>query len=370
MNNRKENKLIEINPEFKIMRGRKFGIIFATVLIAALASVFVQSCNKTETKVESKSMEEIYSEEGAPVVVETIGVTDFRKVLSFFATLRGAKEAIERSSVGDDIAKINYDVGSYVKKGDVVIEFPTDNPALQYEQAKVGLENAKKTYDRMKALLEAGQTSQQNFDNVEANYLVQKRNFESLKQLLFVEAPISGVITEMYVKVGDNVGLGAELFSVAQTGSVKAKAWATEDEVAKIKVGMDAFIIPNGDTVRGKVTEVALAMDPQRRAFGVETTFPNKKKHLRSGVTADIQIITYENPNAIVIDRNYVQTAPDGSNFVYIAEGDKSVKRTVLLGASQDVNVEILSGLNPGDKMIVQGLNLIEKYDKIRVENK
>ncbi len=352
------------------MRGRKIGIISATVLLAVLASVFVQSCNKTETKVESKSMEEIYAEEGAPVVVETIDSTEFRKTLSFFATLRGAKEAIERSSVGDVIVKINYDVGNYVKKGDVVVEFPDDNPTLQYEQAKVGLENAKKTYDRMKALLEAGQTSQQNFDNVEANYLVQKRNFESMKQMIFVEAPISGVITELYVKEGDNVGPGAELFSVAQTGTVKAKAWATEDEVAKIKVGMSAFIIPNGDTVRGRVTEVALAMDPQRRAFGVETTFPNKKNYLKSGVTADIQIITYENPSAIVIDRNYVQTASDGSNFVYLAEGDKSVKRTVRLGESQDVEVEIIAGLNPGDQLIVQGLNLIEKYDKIRVENK
>jgi multidrug efflux pump subunit AcrA (membrane-fusion protein) len=75
----------------------------------------------------------------------------------------------------------------------------------------------------MSALLKSGDIAQANFDGAETQYLVAKQNFESLKQLVEIEAPFSGVITNIPIKVGDKVKSGDNLLTIAKTATMIAK---------------------------------------------------------------------------------------------------------------------------------------------------
>ncbi|MFP4528157.1 MAG: efflux RND transporter periplasmic adaptor subunit [Candidatus Kapaibacterium sp.] len=333
---------------------------------AAIALIAITGCEKEEKA--SRSMEEIRRDEGVPVSVMEVNYEDFSKKLSFYSNLSGIKESSEYAMISDKIVKINAQVGDYVKEGQVIIEFPTDNPAVQYEQAKIAYENAKKTYERMKSLLEAGETSQQNFDNVETQYLVSKRNYEASRQMVKVDAPISGYIVQMLPKVGDDWGIGKELFTVAQVDRMMAVLWVSETEIGQIRKGMTASIESAGKQYRGTVSQLSMAMEEKTRAFRVEVVFPNPGRELKSGVSAEVNIHTEVLDTAIVLPRNLIQRTAD-MEYVYMEKDGRAHIRKVTIGMQQGIDVVIKEGLQPGDRVINCCSNLLEDGIKVQVQN-
>ena len=341
----------------------KVFVIFAI----SLGILGLQSCGKKE-KVVVKSIEQIQKEQGVPVKTIDITTQDLKLDIKFLSTLEGIRQATVTSMVADKIEKFPLKVGSAVKEGQIICQFPTNNPALQFEQAKASYENFSKTYERMKALLAGGETSQQNFDNIETQYLVSKRNYEALKQMLFVEAPISGLIVEKYVEEGNKIKNGDKIFTVAQMDRMRAIFWVNDEELQYIKSGTPVTIEKNGKTYNGRISEVALAQDQMKKAFKIVAEFPNNNRELKVGMTVDVKLDYYHNPNAIVIPRSAV-TVIGGKSYVYLAVDDKAIATEVSTGKTVGESTEIISGLKPSDKLIYQGVSLISNGTKIMINN-
>ncbi len=336
-------------------------------MFAAFSLVLLSGCGQEEKK-ETKSMEQIRKEEGVPVKTITVEREKFEKYLSFFSRLKGIKESTKYSTTQDEIKRINYRVGDYVKEDSIVVEFPKDNPAIQYEQTKLAYENSKKTYGRMKALLDEGEVSQAKFDGVETQYLVNKRNYESMRQMLFVEAPISGTLIELNFNEGDDVPARKPMFTIAQLHRMIAEMWVSEEEALQLRKGMPAYIEWYGERFDGRITQISMQMDARKRAFKVEAEFHNPGKKLKSGITADVKIKAYDKEEAIAIPRNLIQKDGD-SRYVFLAYGDKAVRTPVQTGLQSGLDVEITSGLETGDKVITKGLSLLEDGRKIKIIN-
>lgn len=339
--------------------------LMSMATIFAVGSFLLFSCSKEE-KAQAKSMEQIQKEEGIPVKIEVLGTKDFVKNLNFYSQLSGIVESTKMSMVGDKVKKLRYKLGDAVKEGQVVMEFPTDNPRLQFDQARIALENAEKTYKRMSELLKAGETSQQTYDNVETQYLVAKRNFESLKQMLWVEAPVSGNIVALFVKEGEDIGPDKPMFTVAQINRLKAKFWVSESEIRYINMGAYATIISSGKEYPAKISEIAFAMDPRTRAFQVEAQLDNPRRELKSGMTVDIRIKTYENANALVIPRSLIQRDHE-KRYVWVDGGGIASRKYIETGEESGIDVEVISGLSAGDKIITQGASMLEEGIKLNV---
>ncbi|MCL6493764.1 MAG: efflux RND transporter periplasmic adaptor subunit [Ignavibacterium sp.] len=333
----------------------------ATIFISTL---FLTSCG--DDKPDAKSMDEIRNEEGIPVQVEEVKYQPFNKYLTFFSKLTGIKEATKGSIVGGKIEKINASVGDYVREKQIIVEFDTYNPGVQYEQAKSAYENLKKNYERVKALLEAGETSQANYDAIETQYIVAKRNYESVRQMLFIEAPFDGILVDMKVNVGDNVKGDVPLFTVSQTNKMRSKIWVSEKEISQFKKGMKAITEYNGQQFIGKVVEISLAMDPAKQAFFVEVEFDNPKGIIKSGVTNEIRILTYEKANAVIIQRSLVNNDEKGS-YVFVVENNKAVKRYITNGNESGLFYEVSNGLKVGDMLVVKGASQLEDGSKVNV---
>jgi len=319
-----------------------------------------------EEKEEAKSIEQIQKEEGVPVEIEVVKTKVFEKHLSFFSKITGVKEATRGAMIGGKIVKVNAKAGDYVKEDFVVVEFATDNPASMYEQAKAAYDNSKRTYERMKALLTAGETSQSNYDGAEAQYLVNKRNYETQKQLIFIDAPFDGIITDVKIKEGDNVKSEAALFTISQLHKVRTKVWISEKEINQIKKGMTAEIEFGGKKYRGRVVEVSLSADPYKQAFYAEVEFDNSNREIKTGVVVETRILTYENPNAIIIPRNLVRSDDKGM-FVFVEKDSKAEKRYVGNGMDSGLDYEVKTGLDIGDRLIVSGTSRLENGTKVKV---
>ena len=335
------------------------------LVTALLAGLYAAGCGNKNSE-EAKSMEQIQTEEGIPVKVETVSYKPFQKYISFYAKLNGIKEATKGAMIGGKIERINARVGDYVKDKQVVVVLDTTNPALQYEQARTSYENAKKNYERIKSLLDAGETSQANFDGAETQYLVSKRNYESLKQMLFVESPLDGRIVDLKVNAGDNIKNDAYLFTVAQTNIMRAKIWVSEKEIGMIKRGMKTIAVYNGKEYPGKITDVSLGIDPARQSFYVESEFNNPGNELMNGVTVEIKVLVYENPNAIIIPRNLMMSDEKG-HYLFTENNGKAVKVYAENGRESGIYYELSKGLKPGDRLIVKGADQLENGTTVKV---
>jgi len=347
------------------MKFQKTSKSVALLIFFTFFSLQLMSCGGNDEEA-AKSIGQIQSEEGIPVKIEKVEYKSFQQYLSFFGKLSGIKEATEGAAVGGRIEKINYKVGNVVKKGDAIVEFPLDAIALQIEQAKTAFENAEKNYLRMKALLEAGETSQANFDGVETQYLVAKRNYETQKQMMSVQAPFDGTITTILVNEGDNVKSKDPLFTVAQLDKIKTRIWASEKEIKLIKNGMTAIINYDNKDYTGRVTETALAMTPWKQAYYVDIEFANVDNKIKSGPTIDVKILTYQNNEAIVIPRNLVKEDENGT-FVCVEVNGKAAIKYITNGRSNGLDYEVSSGLNLGDNLIIKGSSSLVNGTKVKV---
>jgi len=321
-----------------------------------------------EKKEEAKSMEQLQKEEGIPVKIQKVSEQNFVKYLTFFGKFRGSKETTIGAMIGGRIEKILVRPGSYVKKDQVIIEFPEDSPASQYQQAQSAYEMSKKTYERMKSLYSKGEIAQAQFDGAETKYLVDKRNFETMKDMLKLDAPYDGTITEFMVHEGDNVKAKTALFTIAQLNKMKIRVWISDSERMQIKKGMPVLATATGSTFKGKVSDISLSVDPFKQSFYADLEFDNRNRKILSGTTADIKIITYENGKAITVPRNIVRRESDQS-FIFIADGKKAVKKTISLSNESGVLYEIGSGLQVGDLLIIKGSARLLDGTKINVVN-
>ena len=334
-------------------------IIF-TVMVLSLA---IFGCSKKEIA-ETKNMNQMYAENGIPVKVSTIETQEYSVELPFSATVSGLRQSYASAMIGGRIEKIMINVGDYVNADQIIMEFPEDAPSGNYTQAKNAFELAESTYNKMKNIFEIGGISQLELDQVKTQYEVNKANFDAVSQLLKVRAPISGYVTSIAVHETDGVHKEAILATISQTKKLKARVWITEDEISMMKRGQEATFDWNGIVLEGKVTEVGMAMDPGRNAFGIDVQFDNSKNLVKSGVIGDVKITTYKNPTALVIERKNVMKDENGK-YVFVAKNGVA-KKTYIKTGNENGSFEVLEGVNIGDKVVVSSLNLVSDNAKVK----
>ena len=329
-----------------------------------LALIILFSCNGNGEQ--AKSMEQIYKEEGVPVKTKLVQPQLFEKKLNYNAVLTGIEESTVSAKLADRVEKVLVNIGDYVTKDQVLITFPTDNPTAQYQQAKVAYDNAKSSFDRIKNLFDTGGISQQNYDNTRTQYEVAKANFEAVSQMVKILAPMNGYVTGINVVESENVKKDEQLVTISRTDKLKSKVWISEKEISQVKVGLPALTNWNDQVLHGKVVQVDMAINQNNQAFGAVLEFDNNGNGLYCGVTSEIQIITKQDAEAIVVNVKNILNSADG-DYVFVNMNGQAERRLVVQGERQNLDVEIVKGLNPGDQLVVEGQLLLSDGSKLNI---
>ncbi len=344
------------------MKMKKIQILY-TLIIASM--LFVSACNKkTEA---SANMEQIYKEKGIPIKTELIKKSEFSNDLMFNATINCLQETSVSSMLSDQVEKIHVKIGDQVKKDQIIIEFPTDNPSASYHQAEAGYQLASQTYQRMKVLYDNGGLSKQELDGVETQYKVSRANWDAVQQAVKVRAPISGIVTDINVYQNEKTKSGDLLCTIGQIATMRTRIWVTENEVTYLKKGMQIEYKWNEEFYKGRITDIALSKNIDKQAFGIDIEILNKNNQLKSGVNGQIIIPTQKISNTLLIDRKYIQTDENNKDYVFVAVGDKAEKKFIERGVQNNLQVQVKSGLSENDLIITEGYNLVDNGSKIMI---
>jgi membrane fusion protein (multidrug efflux system) len=336
------------------------------VLAIGLGMMFFRE--KSPAKTQSQSMEQIHQEKGIPVKVQEVTSASFSTVLKYSAMVQACSEAVSYSRVSDVVQNVLFKVGDYVRKDQTVVTFPKNNQTTQYYQLKAGYDLAASTYRRMTQLFNDGVISKQEWDNARANYEVAKANIDVSDDSLRVKAELSGYITQLNVKPTDNVKKEEPLFTVSNLNLIEAQIWVSSQEVEQLKLGQKVTAEWEGKRLEGSISQIGKIMDIGERAFEVKALFKNTGRILTSGITVDVTIETYYNPQVIMVQRKDMITE-DGKRYVYVVSKGLAVKRMVEVGAAQGNAVEIKSGLKQGDLLVTEGSKMVSDQVKVKIVN-
>jgi membrane fusion protein, multidrug efflux system len=188
-------------------------------------------------------------------------------------------------------------------------------------------------------------------------------------------APIDGVVALRGVNVGDrveNMGGNGPLFRIVDTRLLDLTVSVPSSRLAFVKVGQIIEFATDAlpdRTFTGKVMFINPTIDPASRSAKVVVEVPNPNGQLKGGAFVKGRIVVANRPNILQVPReallnwNLEQRTAD----VFLAQGDKAERRAVRTGQSNGVTVEVVSGLEAGDAVVVRGGFSLQPGDRLAV---
>ena len=175
-----------------------------------------------------------------------------------------------------------------------------------------------------------------------------------------IEAPLTGLISQVHVSPGQPVTSDTSLLEIVDLDIVEAAAAVPESAAGKLQSGQKARIRVSaaGDTVyEAAIVHLGAAVDPATGTLEAAFHMPNPENRLRPGMRAEFSIITNQREGVTTIPRSALQGDPS-NRFVFVKDyalPDAFVKTPIATGASNDQSIEVLSGLFPGDEVVIKG---------------
>ena len=334
----------------------------------------------------------------APILVSTVEVkpVDWAAVYEAPGTVRARTTATLGSRIMGYIREVNAQPGDRVEAGKLLVVIDSRDLESAVAQAKAGeqearsaipeadngvaatkaqLDLARATFQRMNDLFQKKSISNQEFDEAQARLRTAeamhqgaiakrsqldskiaqaKQGVESasvMRSYAEIRAPFAGVVTEKRAEAGQMATPGAPLLTIEQAGAYRLEAAVEESMIGAVRTGQSVTAVLDvmGQPVTGRVTEIVPAVDPASRSFLVKVSLPSSPL-LRSGLFGRLRIARGSHevlaaPADAVLQRGDLQT-------VFIAEGDVARARLISTGQKQDGKVEVLSGLQSGERIV------------------
>jgi len=268
-------------------------------------------------------------------------------------------------------------VGDQVKKGDIIMKIDPSDPSsmtVNFRQDRELYLKSLRDFERMKILYEAGAVSKQDLENAGTAYDIATSDYNASKESVEIPAPFDGTLTDINVNEGDRISSGMVLGTVAVTDRMRVDLMLSEEKAKMIAKGEPAKIVvpsPSGRdvTVLGAVESVSLSADPVTGLFGVRVTFDNPDGKLTPGTVSRVQILVFSAPDALVIPASALMTEGE-SNFVWIVDKKRiASKRMITVGWQGDDAVEIVAGVNVGDRVVNKGQNRLTENALVKILN-
>jgi membrane fusion protein, multidrug efflux system len=306
------------------------------------------------------TVEQIRSEQGVPVAVEPARRGEFSVWREFNGTVSGAQEGVVRARTGDEIAAVPVQVGQRVSRGQVLVRQSGEASAARVRQAEAARRQAASTVERLRPLHQAGAISDQEWESATTQLELATADVAAVRDVLSLTSPLAGTVTEVIARPGMVPSTGDPLVRVADLSRRAVYLRVSATEAAEIRQGQTARVAGLG--VTGEVRRIALQADPETRLVEIEIDFPPAGA-LIPGTLATVQIEVAERVDAVQVPR---QSVRDGQVWI-VGEDGRATRRTVQVGMQSRELIEILSGIEPGERVVVEGGALLSEGAAVRI---
>lgn len=312
---------------------------------------------------------------GRMTAVETAAVE--RGTIARDVTVSGTVEPIRtvgiNSQLSGALVSVNVQEGDVVRAGQTLARLDDRELRAQVASARANFDVAKTTYERAEQLREGQVITAAEYERDRAAHAAAQAQLSQLETRLgyaTIRAPAAGVVTEKNVEAGDIVAPQTRLFTVGDLSTMVVRVPVSEMDVVElstgepVRVALDAF---PGQTVEGRIRRIFPSANPETRLVPVEVALQGDGARMaRPGFLARVTFALGARTDTHLVPASAV-VGDAGTPAVFVVENGAASRRRVETGLTSQGRVEILSGVEPGEIVIVQGNNSLRDGAQVRV---
>ena len=314
-------------------------------------------------------------------IVEIIEVSPVK--FDHYIQVQGSVKSDELINIFPELSGIIKNIyvksGDIVKKGQPLLKIDDGGLKEQLSQLEIGFELTKTTFERQKRLWNQNIGSEIKFLETKSMYEAQKQGVNQLKKQIkktLIEAPFSGTIDNVLAKKGEVVYPGkSNLMMLLNLDNLYVESNVPEKYIALINSGNKAFVhFPLLDkTILTKVRQSGNYINPINRTFKIELDIEKNNLDIKPNLNSKVSINDYSNEEALMINQNIISIDSNNEEYVYkvyTKDNKTYVAKTLInTGKNDGVNIEVLSGLTPNDKVVSEGIRKLIDNSRVKIIN-
>lgn len=346
--------------------------LFRVGLTAFACVLLLSACQQGEKADDEKDVEE----ESPPVPVEISAPVrgDIFATYTGTAPIEAFAEADVIAKVDGEVRELHVEEGEMVTKDQVLATLDGDRLRLELSESQARLRKMQRDFQRNQELQEKGLISEGDFEKIQYDLeaLQASFNLASLElDYTQIRAPISGVVSERYLKLGNTIKTGDSVFRVTSLDPLVAYMFAPEREFRQIAAEQPVLIeidALTGPPVTASVTRISPIVDPDTGTFKITIELNGADRRIKPGMFGRMSIVYDKHENVLQVPRSaIIETANEAS--VFVVEDAVGIRKTVETGFSSDGMVEIISGLTDGESVITVGHVGLKNESRVVVIN-
>lgn len=281
--------------------------------------------------------------------------------------LREAEEGVKQARSRFENARLQRERVEALFQRQVISKKEMDYAEMEFNvaQAQLAASEQRLHLVREGARREAKEASQAKVREMEALLSQEKIKLAQTS----IVAPFRGQISKRNVDPGALVTPSTAIATVVSTDTVKVVAHILEKDIPRVKPGMkvkiEAQAFP-GEVFEGRIARVNSALDQATRTLRTEIEIPNPGRRLKPGMFVRLEIVLVEKPGALVVPK-YALMEEGAARWVYVVNGNQALRRIVRTGLEQYPDVEVVEGLQEGERIVIKGQESIRNGSTVRV---
>ena len=307
-----------------------------------------------------------------PVSVAAIATGPVSSYISATANLVAESEVKVLAEAEGRVAELRVEEGSRIGKGQVLAQLVKEDAEIALKKTQVRLENARINFERAQQEVADHLISQEQFDKDHLDLQIAQQELAEAQWRLektTIRAPFGGRVTERFMKLGQHVRPGDQLFTVSDFDPLIAKIFLPEKDVYGLKEGREVRItLKANEQTRfsGRIRQISPVVDTATGTVKLTVEAAAPPAEVRPGAFVTIDIVRTTHAQAELLPRQAVIRELQDA-YVFVAAGNVAEKRTVALGLEEGGHVEALSGVKPGEQVIVAGQGGLRQGSPIKV---
>lgn len=325
-------------------------------------------------------------EEAVPVSVEPVQLKNLNSYLVLNGIVEPERKVEIFSRLSAYVKEIVKEEGAYVDENDVLallddteIKISYEQSKIELEQAKLSLDEAEQNYIRNQELKKRELISEQDYQTQEALYkqrqLDYENRMESFKNLQLqldwtkIRSLSEGYITERLIEVGDRVNANQQVYTIEDFKPLLIRVFVPTSDSIKLKTGMPTEVtteVIKGALFEGSVKLINPRIDVQTGTVKVTVEVFDDSLRLKPGMFVEARIIIGMKENVLVIPRKAI-LYKQNLTYVFVLNRNQVSQREITLGLTEEDDVEIVSGLEEGETIVVVGVESLKDGQRVDV---
>lgn len=302
-----------------------------------------------------------------PVLTARVGRTDLHRSRTYAGSVEGIRQATVYSRLSETVAEVHVTEGKRVAPGTPLVTFDESGPGTQLRQVRAVAEDARRNAEKFQRLFDQGAVSEQERDARQTAYDVARADYEAAQDRAVVTAPIGGIVTEVYTRVGRQMMPGEPLALVASIDTIRVLVGVSVYESGDLTEGLPVVIRAELDTsmvATGWIDQISLSADANTRTLSLEILADNARKRFMPGMFVRAEIELAKHAGAINVVRDALVYRESGMGAFVITDSVAHFV-PVVTGIESGDRVEIVNGLAAGDEVVILGHNNIQEGTKV-----